>query len=64
MIKEKAQPAHHVNGDLVGPTTIKASWVAEAINRCTNDFNLDMEDVPMPHNGAIAVLGTITYPEP
>jgi hypothetical protein len=45
-------------------TTILASWVSEAINRVTQDFNLDMEDHPMPHNGALAVLGTITYPTP
>jgi uncharacterized phage protein gp47/JayE len=64
MISEKAMPAHHVNGELVGPTTILASWVAEAINRCTNDFTLDMSDHVMPHNGAIGVLGTITYPGP
>lgn len=64
MLREKGAPAHHVNGELVAGITIKASWVAEAVNRVTNDFNLTMEDIPMPHNGAIAVLGTITYPTP
>jgi uncharacterized phage protein gp47/JayE len=64
MIREKSSPAHHVNGELVQGTTIKASWIAEAINRVTNDFILDMDDHPMPHNGSLATLGTITYPEP
>jgi uncharacterized phage protein gp47/JayE len=64
MIREKAMPAHQVNGELVEGTTIKASWVSEAINRVTNDFELTMVDHPMPHNGAIAVLGTISYPVP
>lgn len=64
MISEKAMPAHQVNGELVAGTTILASWIAEAINRVTNDFTLTMEDHPMPHNGAIGVLGTITYPSP
>jgi uncharacterized phage protein gp47/JayE len=64
MISEKAAPAHQVDGELVAGTTILASWVAEAINRCTNDFTLDMQDHPMPHNGAIGVLGAISYPIP
>jgi len=64
MLKERAMPAHQVNGLLVAGTTIYASWVAEAINRVTNEFELDMEDHPMPHNGALAVLGTISYPIP
>ena len=45
-------------------TTIYASWVAEAINRVTNEFELNMDDHPMPHNGALATLGTVTYPTP
>lgn len=65
MIAEKAQPAHHVNGELVPATAIKAAWISEAINRVTDDFVLDMpEDHVMPHNGAIGVLGTISYPVP
>jgi len=64
MLLERAMPAHQVNGLLVPGTTIYASWVAEAINRVTNEFELDMVDHPMPHNGALAVLGTITYPTP
>jgi uncharacterized phage protein gp47/JayE len=64
MLTERAMPAHCVDGELVPGTTIYASWVAEAINRVTNEFDLDMQDHPMPHNGALAVLGTITYPVP
>jgi uncharacterized phage protein gp47/JayE len=65
MINEKAACAHAVDGELVGPTTIMSSWVSEAINRVTPDFDLDMpDDHPMPHNGALATLGTITYPTP
>jgi len=64
MLQQRAMPAHQVNGQLVPGTTIYASWVAEAINRVTNEFELDMADHPMPHNGALAVLGTITYPTP
>ena len=64
MIVEKGNPAHQVDGQLVAGTTIMASWVAEAIGRVTADFNLTMDDHPMPHNGALPVLGTITYPTP
>ena len=64
MITEKANPAHQVDGQLVPGTTILAAWISEAVNRVTNDFDLTMDDHPMPHNGALAVLGTITYPTP
>ena len=64
MIRERAMCAHTVNGQLMPGTTILASWVAEAINRVTQDFDLTMIDHPMPHNGALAVLGTISYPVP
>jgi uncharacterized phage protein gp47/JayE len=64
MLVERAMPAHQVNGELVPGTTIYASWVAEAVNRVTNEFELTMNDHPMPHNGALATLGTITYPTP
>lgn len=64
MINEKAAPAHAVDGTLVGPTTILSSWIAEAINRVTPDFDLVMDDHPMPHSGALAVLGTISWPIP
>jgi uncharacterized phage protein gp47/JayE len=64
MITEKAMPAHANVGQLVAGTTIPTSWVAEAINRVTNDYDLTMDDHPMPHNGALAVLGVVTYPTP
>lgn len=61
MIKEKAMPAHQINGELAAPTTIKAAWVSEAINRVTNNFVLTMTDHVMPHNGAIGVMGSVIY---
>jgi uncharacterized phage protein gp47/JayE len=64
MIHDRAMPAHHENGELMAGTTIMAAWIAEAISRVTKDFVLTMDDHPMPHNGAIAVLGAITYPAP
>jgi len=64
MLTERAMCAHTINGQLLPGTTIMAAWVAEAINRVTQDFDLDMDDHPMPHNGALAVLGTISYPVP
>jgi uncharacterized phage protein gp47/JayE len=64
MLLERAMPAHQVNGQLVPGTTIFASWVGEAVNRITNEFELNMSDHPMPHDGALAVLGTITWPTP
>jgi len=64
MINDKAAPAHAVDGQLVGPTTILESWMSEAINRVTQDFDLDFIDHPMPHNGALAVMGTISWPVP
>jgi len=64
MIKEKAMCAHTINGQLYAGTTILAAWVSEAVNRVTNDFDLSMVDHPMPHNGALATLGTISYPVP
>jgi uncharacterized phage protein gp47/JayE len=64
MLLDKAMPAHQLNGELIEGTTILASWVAEAINRITDDFTLTMADHVMPHNGALAVMGTVTYVAP
>jgi uncharacterized phage protein gp47/JayE len=64
MINDRAAPAHAEDGELVAGTTILAAWVSEAISRVTTDFELEMDDHPMPHNGSLAVLGTITYPVP
>jgi len=64
MITERAKCAHTVNGQLMPGTTIMSAWVAEAVNRVTQDFDLQMDDHPMPHNGSLAVLGTISYPVP
>ena len=61
MISERAKPAHSVNGELQAGTTIFTAWVSEAITRVTDQFTLTMTDHPMPHNGALAVLGTVNY---
>jgi hypothetical protein len=64
MIKERAMPAHAENGELVTGTTIYQGWVAEAIGRVATRFTLTMDDHPMPHGGALAVMGSVTYPVP
>lgn len=61
MLHERAKPAHAINGELQSGTTIYNAWVSEAIARVTTEFTLYMDDHDMPHNGALAVLGTVTY---
>jgi uncharacterized phage protein gp47/JayE len=64
MLTQKAKPAFTLFGELQAGTTIYVSWVTEAINRVTDEYTIQMTDHYMPHNGALAVLGTITYPSP
>lgn len=63
MLRARAAPAHSVNGITQEGTTIYESWVSEAIMSVAGveSFTLIMDDHPMPHNGALAVLGTIVY---
>lgn len=63
MLREKAAPAHSVNGLLQDAQTIYASWVSDAISNVqgVNHFKLIMEDHAMPSNGHIGILGTIVY---
>jgi len=63
MLREKAAPAHAVNGVLQPAQTIYASWVSEAISNVqgVNHFKLTMVDHEMPTNGHLGVLGTIVY---
>jgi uncharacterized phage protein gp47/JayE len=63
MLREKAAPAHAVNGVLQPAQTIYASWVSEAIINVqgVNHFKLIMEDHVMPTNGHIGILGTVVY---
>jgi len=61
MLHTSAAPARAVNGVLVDATTIYAAWVSEAISRVTRNFTLTMTDHPMPNDGCLAVLGTVTY---
>lgn len=63
MLREKAAPAHIINGVQQSAETIYAAWVSEAISSVAgvNNFTLEMTDHPMPYAGSIAVLGTIIY---
>ena len=63
MLREKAAPAHSVNGVLQDAQTIYAEWVSDAIAQVTgvDHFKLIMEDHEMPTKGSIGILGTIVY---
>jgi len=63
MLRQRAAPAHAINGRTVPGTTIYAAWVSEAIIECVgiNSFTLIMDDHPMPYNGSLGVLGTVLY---
>ena len=63
MIYAKAAPGHAVEGVTQPATTMYAAWVSDAILNTPNvySFHLIMEDHVMPHDGALAVMGTITY---
>lgn len=63
MLRDKAAPAHAVNGITVPATTIYAAWISEAVMSASGvvSFTLEMDDHPMPYNGSLAVLGTILY---
>ncbi len=63
MLRDKAAPAHAINGVLQPAQTIYASWISEAIINVqgVNHFKLIMEDHEMPSNGHIGILGTIVY---
>jgi uncharacterized phage protein gp47/JayE len=63
MLREKAAPAHAINGVMQDAETIYASWVSEAISSVygVDHFKLTMVDHPMPTNGHIGILGTVVY---
>lgn len=63
MLAEKAKPASSSNGVLVPAQEIYAAWVSDAIMNSSgvDHFDLTMSDHPMPGNGYMAVIGTITY---
>ena len=63
MLRQRAAPAHSINGQLVPATTIYVAWVSEAIMNAAGvvSFTLDMLDHVMPYNGSLGVLGTILY---
>ncbi len=63
MLRRKAAPAYSIDGVARDAQTIYAAWVSEAIIQTpeVESFNLIMSDHSMPHAGALAVLGAITY---
>ena len=63
MLREKAAPAHIIDGVQNSAETIYAAWVSDAISNVlgVNSFTLEMSNHDMPYNGSIAVLGTIFY---
>jgi uncharacterized phage protein gp47/JayE len=63
MLAAKAQPSFARNGVYQPAQEIYAAWVSEAILQTegVNYFDLVMSDHPMPTNGSMAVLGTVTY---
>jgi uncharacterized phage protein gp47/JayE len=63
MLEAKASPSFSINGVLQSATTIYASWVSDAVlnTEGVEFFDLIMMDHPMPNNGCLAVMGTITY---
>lgn len=63
MLHDKARPAHTIDGVLQPAQTIYAAWVNEAIMGATGVeyFDLVMDDLVMPANGYMGVLGSIVY---
>lgn len=64
MLVSKARPAFALNGIPQPPQTIYKVWVGDAILNTSGviSFDLSMPDeVPMPDNGHMAVVGTVTF---
>lgn len=63
MLAERAAPARSEGGAHVPAQTIHREWVSAAILDAAGveNFELTMVDHVMPNNGAMGVLGTITY---
>lgn len=63
MINDRAAPASSKNGVLQPAQTIYRMWIAGAIMETDGleSFDLSCEDFVMPHNGALACLGTVSY---
>jgi uncharacterized phage protein gp47/JayE len=64
MLAEKAAPATSINGVGIPAATIYAAWVSEAVLQAAGvvSFDLVMVDQAPASNGALAMLGTPTYP--
>ena len=63
MLFDKATPARSVNGVLVPAQKIYKAWISAAIMGTdgVESFDLTCNDFEMPHNGAMATLGSILY---
>lgn len=63
MLRDRAAPAFAVNGVLQPAQTIFSIWVSEAALTVSgvDHFELGMDDVVMPSNGHMAVMGSATY---
>lgn len=63
MLRDRAAPAFATNGVLQPAQTIFAIWVSEAALTVpsVDYFEIDLEDVAMPSNGHMAVLGSVTH---
>jgi uncharacterized phage protein gp47/JayE len=63
MLRERAHPARAINGILMEAQTIYQAWISDAVLSAMEEdahFNLAFNDLPMPSNGHMAVLGKIT----
>lgn len=63
MIDTRAAPASSKDGIAIPPQTIFAAWVNQAVMEAAGveSFDLVMSDAVMPNNGALAVLGNISF---
>lgn len=63
MLRERARPAYSVDGSAIMAQTIYSAWVSEAISNTYGvySFTLEMDDVVMPSNGHMGVVGTIAF---
>lgn len=64
MLRDRAKPAHAIDGVYIAAQTIYEAWINEAVLSALDEeghFNLAFNDHDMPTPGHMAVIGTITY---
>lgn len=64
MLRDRAKPAHAIDGVYIKAQTIYEAWVSEAVLSAMpaeGHFNIAFNDHDMPSPGHIAVVGKITY---